>query len=139
MNIGKLKKCLFVDILRNDEEYTYFYLLYSKKFFKTLFFKMTFKSKLPFYTFTDIRKVMRHKGFYFEDLINKITDLSIGNIVVEEFTLEDEKLYSTDHYYWNINFFDDALDKQQIFKEEYNDEFGHPDDIGLFEAYKNIK
>jgi len=139
MNIGTLQKCLFVDIIKENNNYTYIYLLYSKKFFKKLFFKLTFKSKLPFYLFTDIRKIMRNEGYYFEDLINKDTELSIGNIGVILFTSLDEVKYSIDYNYWHSHFFDDALDRQQIFKDDYKKKFGHPNDIGLFEAYENIK
>ncbi len=139
MNIGKLKKFTFVDIANDNNQYTYTYLLYSKKFFKKLFFKLTFESKFPHYNYTDIMKVMRNEGYYFEDLIDSGTNLSIGTVNVMPFSSADETKYSSDHNYWNLNFFEDALSKQENHKDEYDEKYGHPDDLGLHGAYENIK
>jgi len=138
MHRGKLKKFTFVDITEENKQYKYIYLLYAKKLFKKLFFKLTFESKLPYYMFTDIMKVMRNEGYYFEDLIGTNTDLSIGTVKVVSFSSADETQYTTDDNYWNLNFFEDALSKQRNYKGEYDKKYGHPEDIGLHDAWENI-
>ncbi|MCK5604510.1 hypothetical protein KAR91_21655 [Candidatus Pacearchaeota archaeon] len=111
-----MKKFTFVDIERNNNQYTYIYLLFSKKFFKNLFFKFTFESKFPHYNYTDIMKVMRNEGYYFEDLIDSSTNLSIGTVKVMPFSSADETKYSSDHNHWNLNFFENAMSKQENHK-----------------------
>lgn len=139
MNIGKLKSFTLVDIYKKNNEYTYTYLLYSKKIFKKLFFKFQFISRLPFYNFTDIMKVMANEGYYFEDLINKNIKISIGNLSVNFFSDSDSIKYSTDYNNWKSTHFDNAFEKQQKYNEEYDSKHGHPSNLGLYDAYNNIK
>lgn len=135
MNIGKLKKFTLVDIKIENNEYKYIYLLNSKKFFKTFYFKLIFSSKLPFYLFTDIMKVMKNEGFFFEDLIDREIELSIGKVSVSEFSELDYDRYSDNHNSWISNFFDDAFNNQKKLQKEYENKFGYPDDLGLHEAW----
>ena len=137
MKIGKLKESLFVDISCSDDGwYTYTYLLYSEKLFSKHYFKLTLQSEMPFYLFTDIMKVIRFEGYFFEDLINVPVDLSIGIIVVDPFSQSDESHYTKDSSYWRSIFFEEAMNKQQTFKDEYIVKYGHPDDLGLYDAYE---
>jgi hypothetical protein len=84
-------------------------------------------------------KVMRNEGYYFEDLIDTSTNLSIGAVKVLPFSSADETKYSTDHNHWKLNFFEDALRKQRNYKDKYDEKYGHPDDLGLHDAWENIK
>ena len=136
MNIGELKKFTFVDIENGNNHYVYIYLLYSKNFFKKLFFKLTFESKFPHYVFTDIMKVMRNEGCYFENLVGTSTELSIGTVKVVPFSSADETKYGTDHNCWQANFFKDARGKQENYIDEYNEKYGHPEELGLHDAYR---
>lgn len=135
MNIGKLKKFTLVDIKVENNVYKYIYLLNSKKFFKSLHFKLIFNSKLPFYLFTDIMKVMKNEGYLFEDLIDREVELSIGTVLVNQFSQTDYEKYSSNHDAWKTLFFDDAFNSQQKLQKEYENEFGYPDDLGLHEAW----
>ena len=139
MNIGKLKKFTFVDITKNNNQYIYIYLLFSKKFFKKLFFKLTFEAKFPHYLYTDIMKVMRNEGYYFEDLTDTSTNLSIGAVKVLLFSSADQTKYSTDHNQWKLNFFENAMRKQRNYKDEYDEKYSYPGDLGLHDAWENIK
>ena len=137
MNIGKLKKFAFVDIANNNNQYIYIYLLYSKKFLKQLFFKLSFESKFPHYLFTDIMKVMKNEGYDFEDLINSSTNLSIGTVKVMPFSSADETKYSSDYNHWKLNFFEDAMSKQENYQDEYDEKYGSSNDLGLHDAWAN--
>jgi len=138
MNIGKLKGYSFVDIHLTEKKYTYAYFIYSKKFLKQLCFNLNFTSQYPYYLYLDIMKVMRNEGYFFEDLIDKKTFLSIGVVKVKRFSQNDIDNFSNNYKNWKLNYFAKALKKQNDYKASYDKKYGHPDDIGLHAAYKNI-
>ena len=138
MNIGKLNKFCLVDIEKDEDIYKYTYLLQSQKlFFKKFNWKLYFFSKLPFYLFTDIGKVFINEGYFFEDLIDKKTNLSIGITKVEKFSKQDSDFYSKKYSHWFSSHFNKAFEKQKKFKKDYEDNYGYPKDLGLHKAWES--
>lgn len=138
MDIGRLRKSIFADIHKNKNIYIYTYLLFSTKWFKKKYFKLTFQAKYPHYWFTDIMKVSRNEGYFFEDFLKSDVDLSIGTVSAAPFNSKDEELFSKKYKFWKYTLLNDALKKQREYKDKYDSKYGQPEDLGLHKAWKNI-
>lgn len=123
----KLKKITLVDINYDGKNYDYVYAVLGKSFFKKVFFKIIFTSKLPHYWWTDIQKMMRSKNIYWEDIVEgEATDLEIGFITYTPFSQDDFDRYGDSFGQWKP-LLDAAVKKQRELKEEYEKKYGEPD------------
>ncbi len=123
----RLHKLDFVDIFKEGEKYIHVYAVFAKSFFKKHYLKFTFVSDLPHYYWTDVQKTMTRDKLYFEDLVEgKPTKLEIGTIRYAHFVDDDFQQFGTDLDNWK-RLLDDALDKQKVFQDEYNEKFGSPE------------
>ena len=121
-------KGTFYDINKESDSYTYLYILTQKKgFFKKAFYKMILKSKLPHYWFTDIWHVleirMKEDNLFWDEIINKPLELSIGILEINEFTPSDSKNIDCSKGHLKERL-DVALDKAQKFETQYESEHG---------------
>ena len=74
---------------------------------------------------------MINLGIYFEDLTKGVPkDIKIGTLEYLDFSPSDIERFGTDTRIWAITHLDEAINKANLFKKEYESRHGRPDLTG---------
>jgi hypothetical protein len=126
----KLKKISLLDIEKTENEYVYTYGVFATSFFKKIFFKLCFTSKLPHFVWKEIQKMMINQDIYFEDLVIGVKkDIKIGTIEYLNLTDNDIEQYGKSIHNWET-ILKSTIKLQSSLEKEYNEIHGPPDLTG---------
>jgi len=127
----KLKEFSLIDIENDGVQYAYIYAILATSFFRKIHLKCIFRSKIPHFWWSEIQKTMINLGIYFEDLTKGVPkDIKIGTLEYLDFSPSDIERFGTDTRIWAITHLDEAINKANLFKKEYESRHGRPDLTG---------
>ena len=127
----KLKKFSLIDIENDDVQYAYIYAIFATSFFKNSYLKCIFRSKIPHFWWAEIQITMNNLGIYFEDLAKGVPkDIKIGTLEYLDFSQSDIERFGTDTRIWTKTHLDEAINKLNLLKKEYESRHGRPDLTG---------
>ena len=127
----KLKEFSLIDIENDGVQYAYIYAILATSFFSKIYLKCIFRSKIPHFWWAEIQITMNNFGIYFEDLTKGVPkDIKIGTLEYLDFSPSDIERFGTDTRIWAITHLDEAINKANLFKKEYESRHGRPDLTG---------
>ena len=127
----KLKKLSLIDIENEGVQYAYIYAILATSFFSKIYLKCIFRSKIPHFWWSEIQITMNNLGIFFEDLTKGVPkDIKIGTLEYLDFSPSDIERFGTDTRIWAITHLDEAINKANLFKKEYESRHGRPDLTG---------
>jgi len=127
----KLKKLSLIDIENEGVQYAYIYAILANSFFRKIYLKCIFRSKIPHFWWSEIQITMNNLGVLFEDLTKGVPkDIKIGTLEYLDFSLSDIERFGTDTRIWTKIHLDEAINKVHLFKKEYESRHGRPDLTG---------
>lgn len=130
-DIMKFEKLNLIDIEKDGDQYAYIYAIFATSFFRKIYLKCIFRSKIPHFWWSEIQITMNNLGIFFEDLTKGVPkDIKIGTLEYLDFSLSDIERFGTDTRIWTKIHLDEAINKVHLFKKEYESRHGHPDLTG---------
>ena len=138
----KLKILNLIDIENKGDQYSYIYAILAASFFRNIYLKCIFRSKIPHFWWAEIQITMNNLGIYFEDLTKGVPkDIKIGTLEYLDFSPSDIERFGTDTRIWTKTHLDEAINKVNLLKKEYEYRHGRPDltGTGLWSEFDSEK
>ena len=127
----KFNKLSLIDIEKEGVQYTYIYAILATSFFRKIYLKCIFRSKIPHFWWSEIQITLNNLGIFFEDLTKGVPkDIKIGTLEYLDFSPSDIERFGTNTRIWSKTHLDKAIQKVNLFKKEYESRHGRPDLTG---------
>ena len=120
-----------IDFKKEGNQYVYIYAVMATFFFKKVYLKCIFRSRIPHFWWAEIQTVMNHLGIHFDGLRKGVPkNIKIGTIEFFDFSFRDIERFGTDTKIWAKIHLEKAMHKANLFKKEYESRHGYPNLAG---------